>query len=173
MKNKVKIIVITGAESTGKSTLSRALADHFNVPFIPEYARDYIQDIGRDYTYNDVEFIAQHQIKQLNELLKQNHPFVILDTWLLITKVWFEEVFQKVPGWLEEHIENTPVDMFLICDTDLPWVADEVRENGGENREILQQKYINQIKKHTFNYELICGIHNERSAKAIEIISKL
>ena len=173
MKNKPKIIVITGAESTGKSTLSRALAKYFDVPFLSEYARDYIQDLERDYTYSDVEYIAKQQIDQLDKQLAENHSIIILDTWLLITKVWFEVVFNSVPTWLEKKIQETPIDICLVCDTDLPWIADKVRENGGENRELLQQRYIEEIKKSGFKYELISGVGDDRTVKAIQYISKL
>ena len=65
---KPKIVVITGAESTGKSKLAELLADKYNVPFIPEYARMYIENLGRKYEYSDVEIIAKKQIEQLNSL---------------------------------------------------------------------------------------------------------
>ncbi len=59
LKSKTKIIVITGAESTGKSTLTEALAKHFNVPYIPEIAREYIEKLPHKYNYRDVEIIAK------------------------------------------------------------------------------------------------------------------
>lgn len=169
-KNRPKIIVVTGAESTGKSTLTEALAKHYNVPFVSEFARDYILDLNREYTFEDVEFIAKKQIEQYRELIKSDTPFVILDTWLFITKIWFEIVFKTVPSWLEETIKQIPVDLFLVCDTDLPWIADQVRENGGANREMLQQRYINEIKKYNFTYQIIKGKKEKRTQNAIDIL---
>ena len=67
MNNKPKIIVITGAESTGKSTLTERLANHFNAPFIPETARQYVEKLNRKYTYSDVENIAKMQIEQFRD----------------------------------------------------------------------------------------------------------
>lgn len=173
MSNTSKIIVITGAESTGKSTLAKALASHFEVPYIPEYARDYVLNLKEQYTYNDVELIARKQAEQLKESLKLNEPIIILDTWLLITKVWFEVVFKSVPDWIEKEIKNTHIDMFLICDTDLPWVADDVRENGGENRNLLHKKYIEDIEKYNYKYQIINGDGATRVRNAIQAISKL
>ncbi len=167
MNNLPKIIVITGAESTGKSVLTETLAKHFEVPFIPEIAREYIEDLNRKYSYEDVEIIAKKQVNLLNQLLKSNQPYIFVDTWLIITKIWFEVVFEKVPTWIENEIQNTRVALFLVCDTDLPWIPDTVRENGGKNREILQQKYIQQIKKYNFRYTIISGKNEKRFENAL------
>lgn len=173
MSNTSKIIVVTGAESTGKSTLAKALANYFEVPYIPEYARDYIQNLKEEYTYSDVELIARKQTEQLKESLKLKEPIIILDTWLLITKVWFEVVFKSVPDWIENEIKNTHIDLWLVCDTDLPWVADDVRENGGENRSLLHEKYIGEIEKYNYSYKIINGDCDSRVNNAIQAISKL
>ncbi|WP_163323482.1 AAA family ATPase [Draconibacterium mangrovi] len=173
MKQTTKIIAITGAESTGKSTLAKALATHYKVPFVPEFARNYVEQLHRSYTYNDVILIAQKQVEQYNEMVLQQPPLIILDTWLLITKIWLDVVFGKVPAWIEETIKETRIDTFLVCDTDLPWVPDNVRENGGTNREKLQKTYIEEIKNYRFSYHLIKGNYEERKKAAIQVISSL
>ncbi|HDR50910.1 MAG TPA: ATPase [Mariniphaga anaerophila] len=173
MNYEPKIIVITGAESTGKSALTQWLANHFQAPFIPEYARDYIEKLGRKYLFSDVEFIARKQIQQLNELQKTNSPLIFSDTWLIITKIWFEEVYGRKPEWLEQKITNTKIDLFLVCDTDLPWIPDPVRENGGEKRLYLQKKYIETIEEYGFNYKIIRGKDDLRFTCALKYISKM
>ena len=164
------MIVITGAESTGKSTLTEALAHYFKVPFVPEYARSYIENLNREYNYNDVEIIARKQVEIFNSVKKSNSEFVFIDTWLIITKIWFEEVFNKIPSWIEHEIINTKINLFLVCDTDLPWIPDPVRENGGENRLKLQKKYIEQIEHYNFNYKIVSGNQNERIINAIKYL---
>jgi len=173
LKHRPIIIAITGAESTGKSTLSEALANYYRVPFHGEYARDYILNLGRKYTFEDVEFIARKQLEQYNELVKSDKPLVILDTWLVITKIWFDVVFDRIPEWIEEAIRIHPVDMFLVCDIDLPWKADDVRENGGENRLQLQQRYIKTIENYNFPYRIVGGNGNARLQNAIKVIDRL
>lgn len=173
LSTRPKIIVITGAESTGKSTLAEALAEHYKVPFVPEFARDYIVNLNRPYTYHDVEIIARKQVEQINELLETDHRFVFMDTWLIITKIWFEVVFKTIPGWLGEEIKKTNIDLYLVCDTDMPWVADDVRENGGEKREMLQKRYIEEIEKHGCTYHIISGRGDARIRNAIRFIEKL
>ncbi len=172
VKTASKIIVITGAESTGKSVLTKWLAKHYQVPYIPEFAREYIEKLNRDYTFSDVEEIAKNQINQINELKKTNQPFIFADTWLIITKIWFEVVFKKVPVWIDETIKKTKIDLFLVCDTNLPWIADPVRENGGKQREILQKRYIKTIKEYGFNYKIISGQNEERFKNALEAVQQ-
>jgi len=170
LKLSPKIIVVTGAESTGKSELVRKLATHFNCPLIPEYAREYIETLNRKYLFKDVEHIARMQVEKLNRLKDSNNDFVFVDTWLVITKVWFDEVFGHAPDWIEKTIRNTKIDLFLICDTDLPWVADSVRENGGEKRNLLQEKYIQMISSYNFNKEIVTGKNDDRFINALTMI---
>ena len=170
MNSSKKIIAITGAESTGKSTLAEALSKHYDVPFVPEYARDYIINLGGKYTFADVELIARKQLEQYRNLIETDYPVIILDTWLLITKIWFEVVFGKMPHWIEKEIHSHRIDLFLVCDTDLPWVADNVRENGGENRIKLQQTYIREIREHNFPFGVVSGTGDERIKNAIRLI---
>jgi nicotinamide riboside kinase len=172
VKNKPKLIVITGAESTGKSELTEWLANYFKAPFIPEFARSYIEKLNRKYTIQDVETIARMQVKQLGELLRQNHECIFSDTWLIITLIWFQEVFDITPEWLEHEIISTKVDLFLVCDTDLPWVPDNVRENGGEKRLYLQKRYIETIEAYSFQYKIVNGTNNIRYEKALHCLEE-
>jgi NadR type nicotinamide-nucleotide adenylyltransferase len=173
LKNKPKIIVITGAESTGKSTLTERLANHFEAPYIHEIAREYVENLGRKYTYSDVENIAKMQIAKFNSISKSDTPYIFVDTWLIVTKIWFEFVYNKTPDWIIQEILKTKIDLFLVCDIDLPWIYDPVRENGGENRRILQNKYIENINEFNFYYKLISGIDDERFNCALNYLSEL
>jgi len=173
LKNKPKIVVITGAESTGKSTLTERLANHFSVPYIPEIAREYVENLNRKYNYTDVENIAKMQITQFNKITHSDAPYIFVDTWLIVTKVWFEFVYHQIPDWLNSEIKKTKIDLFLVCDIDLPWIYDPVRENGGENRIILHKKYIENINNFKFDYKIVNGIDDERFYNAIHFLNQL
>ena len=170
MVEKPVKIVITGAESTGKSTLAERLAKHFQAKWMPEFSRSYIEQLNRVYTYSDIETIARHQIAAEQNIDPDTH-LIFFDTWLIITKVWFEFVYSKSPGWLHEFILQSNIGLFLVCDIDIPWIADPVRENGGENRIILQNIYLDQIKNYGFNYQVVSGIGEERVKKALNCVN--
>jgi NadR type nicotinamide-nucleotide adenylyltransferase len=166
-------IAVTGPESVGKSTLSATLAEQFGGAFVPEFAREYIGSLNHKYTYSDVEKIARQQIEEYNNaehLIKGKQPIVFFDTFLIITKVWFEVVFNKVPQWLPETIKQKPMDLYLLCYPDLPWEADNVRENGN-NRMELFERYRQNLNNYGFNYHIISGKGSERVEMAIQKIN--
>jgi NadR type nicotinamide-nucleotide adenylyltransferase len=172
-ENSIIRIVITGPESTGKTALAQALAEKLGTVWIPEYARSYVENLNRPYDYDDVVQIARHQIDQETTYSTEaGKGILIFDTWLIITKVWFDLVFGKCPEWVCEHIWSTKIDLFLICDTDLPWIADSVRENGGDKREELFQRYCNEIRSFGFNYEIVNGVGDARTINAMKLLSK-
>ncbi|MFO7940038.1 MAG: ATP-binding protein [Bacteroidales bacterium] len=168
----MKRVVICGPESTGKTVLSKALADYFQVPWVPEIARAYIEQLNRQYTYDDVAFIAQKQIEQDKQLEKQQLPWVIFDTWLIITKVWFEVVYRKNPKWLTLYMQQQHIDLVLLCAPDIPWVADGVRENGGAMRNILFQRYQHEIERLAAPFVVIQGDGQVRTQQAIDVIKQ-
>lgn len=173
MENSTKIIVITGAESTGKSTLTKALANYFDVPYIPEIAREYVENLKHHYTYYDLEIIAKGQIEKYNLLTISNPRYLFIDTWLINTKVWFEEVYKKTPEWLLKALQEIEIDLYLVCDIDLPWVFDPVRENGGENRIRLQKKYLQNIQQLNSEFKIVSGKNEQRIQVALESLKLL
>ena len=171
MNNPKQIrIAVTGPESTGKSTLSQQLAKEFNGQFIPEFAREYVRTLNNHYTFDDVEAIAKAQVEQYRLTESSSDNIFFFDTWLIITKVWFIWSFQKMPEWLDFEIRNCKMDLFLLCRPDLPWEADPVRENGGENRLKLFDLYIGELKHYGFSFVEIGGVGEERLSNAIDAV---
>jgi nicotinamide riboside kinase len=167
--NMNRVFFITGAESTGKSTLTTALAEHFGGIGIPEYARTYLESIHRHYEYSDVEAIARRQIALIHE---NTGPIVFFDTCLIILKIWFREVYNEVPDWLLKEIPLAGKGIYLLCEPDLPWLYDPLRENP-YRREYLSQQYEIEIKAAGFTYFRVSGQGEERVKNAIEIINKV
>jgi NadR type nicotinamide-nucleotide adenylyltransferase len=163
-------IVITGPEATGKTTLAAQLAAHYRTVFVPEYAREYIEQLNRPYVFEDLEHIARRQIKEVEIFENQANRILFLDTYLIITKVWFDIVYKKCPFWVVEAIKRSDIDLFLLCQSDLPWTPDSVRENGGEMREKLFQIYKTELEHFGFNYGIVEGFEKVRLEKAIDLI---
>jgi len=165
-------IVITGPESTGKTELTQLLAAHYGGVVVPEFAREYVENLNRKYTYNDVVSIAEEQLRKRELAAGEPAGMIFFDTELIITKVWFEEVFNSCPEWLTQKAKEPFADFYLLCSPDIPWEDDSVRENGGEMREYLFNKYREELEDNCFPYYIVSGNNEVRSHNAINGINK-
>jgi NadR type nicotinamide-nucleotide adenylyltransferase len=170
---QVKLVVITGPECTGKSTLSQQLATHYNTLFVPEYAREYIENLCRPYNYDDVVHIAEVQRSRAHNLISQSKGVLFLDTYLIITKIWFNVVFGRHPDWIDEELSRNIISLYLLCDTSIPWQADPVRENGGVMREKLYLMYKDELDKLGCTYSVISGLGQQRLNSATKAVDQL
>ncbi len=165
-------VAILGPESTGKSSLAKSLAEYFNTDWVPEYAREYIENLTEAYIYEDVCKIANKQIEQEKEYdtaSSENDNYVFFDTELIITKVWFEYKFGRVPDFLNERLATGFFDYYLLCAPDLPWISDPVREHG-DDREFFFNWYKKEIERLNKPYSIINGIGSQRIANALEAL---
>ncbi len=150
-------IGILGAESCGKSTLGTALAQELKGTYVAEYARDYVGSLTRPYTYEDVVHIAHKQCEQLTD--PYSTDLVFFDTELIITKVWFMHKYGKCPPFLTEMLAHYPIHFALLCDCDLPFVYDPLRENPDLRQELTNQ-YQQELERYHIPYAIVRG-HNE------------
>jgi NadR type nicotinamide-nucleotide adenylyltransferase len=168
-----KKIVVTGPESTGKSTLSEQLAAHYKTAWVPEYARQYLLEIRRPYTYEDLLIIARGQIEQEDRITASTKPpLLFIDTDMYVMKVWCEFVFGKCHSFILDEIVKRKYDRYLLCNTDLPWVADELREYPDlESRKRLYHMYKDLMINQQTPWFDISGDYNERLQKAIAAVN--
>ena len=145
---------IIGPESSGKSTLARYLANRYHGILEPEYAREYVESKGTtDVSYDELCFIAHHQIENMESI---SGDVVFFDTELVVTKVWFDYAFGRVPEWLNEAILRMPMDVYLLTKPDLPWVPDPARSNGSDAiRHELFNRYEAEIQTLNIPYYII------------------
>src|SRR4051812_7997452 len=171
----LKKIVIIGPESTGKSTLCEQLADHYKTEWVPEFARIYLLEIRRPYTYEDLLYIAEEQVKQEDRICTSvKAPMVFIDTDMYVVKVWCEYVFKKCHRFVLDQIVERSYDGYLLCNTDLPWVEDELREYPDpESRKRLFCMYKDLMVNQATPWIKISGNYKERLEKAINFISGL
>ena len=166
-------IAITGPESTGKSTLAEKLARHFYIGFIPEYSRTYLENFEGQYTENDVVEIAKGQYNLILEEEKKNPEILIADTETIVCKIWVEYVFKHSNETIDNILKQQNFDLYLLCDIDLPWVYDPLRENPNiEERKELLDIYKNTLTKMNVPFEIVSGDDEERVNNAINIINK-
>ncbi|HCL83137.1 MAG TPA: ATPase [Chitinophagaceae bacterium] len=171
----LKKIVVTGPESTGKSTLSGQLALKYQTQWVPEFAREYLTALGRPYTYDDLLIIARGQIAMEDRITANlKSPLVFMDTDLYVIKVWCEYVFGKCHPFILDEIVKRKYDAYLLCNTDLPWVADTLREYP-DHKTRYQLYHIYKdllINQHTPWFD-ISGGYEERLQKAIQYVDRL
>ena len=168
----IKKIVLIGSESTGKTELAEHLAKLYNTVNIPEYARVYIESLNRTYNYQDVEKIAMKQVEQEKIFSKNANKILFYDTYLIITKIWFHHVFHHVPNWIDMHLKNADIDLFLLCNNDIEWKYDPSRENP-DLREYLFEKYKSELKNYKFNYRIVKGRGEKRFENAERYVKEL
>lgn len=137
-RDALRVVCTVGPESTGKTTICRELARRFGVPWLGEYAREYLD--GRPYGAEDVAAIAREQMRREAALLASAESGVVLDTDLAVVVVWWSERFGAVPDWLEHAFAAQSPRLYLLCRPDLPWEADPLRESPG-NLDRLYARY--------------------------------
>lgn len=172
--SKPKRILILGPESTGKSTLAEDLANHFGEPWVPEFAREYLENINRPYRFEDLLEIGKGQAAFEDELAGKANRFLFCDTDLRVIHIWSEHRFGKTNPWVLEEIRRRKYDLILLTDTDLPWTPDPLREYPElEIRQYFFEKYLKLARESGFAFEIISGDRALRKQKAVELVNKL
>ena len=175
----IKKIVVLGPESTGKSTLCEQLATHFKTSWVKEYAREYLLANGTNYSFDNLLDVAKGQIlledQAMNVLKDKDAPVpVFIDTDMYVLKVWCEFVFDNCHHWILNQIIERKYDLYLLCDIDLPWVKDELREYPDlETREKLYHHYKDIMLNQNVPWVNISGNYEERLQKAIGAVDKI
>jgi NadR type nicotinamide-nucleotide adenylyltransferase len=168
---EIKKIVIIGPESTGKSTLCEQLAQHYKTQWVPEYAREYLLKLGKHYSYDDLLPIAKGQVELEEQFARSNPGLLFIDTDLYVMQVWSEFVFGKCHQYIIDQVAVRKYHLYLLCDTDLPWKKDELREYPElETREKLFHIYKNILVNQATPWSLIRGSNEERLIKAIRAV---
>ncbi len=122
------IVAVVGPECSGKTTLAMQLASSLGAPWLPEFARSYLD--GRvDYSEVDLERIARGQLAGELALVEASHPLVVLDTDLIVIQVWWQEKYGHVPTWVADHLRHQAPREYLLARPDLLWQADPLRES--------------------------------------------
>ena len=167
----LKKILILGPESTGKSTLAKDLSTHFSEPWAPEFSREYLENLTRDYDFEDLSTIAKGQLKVEDDAAQTGKEFLFCDTDLRVIHIWSAHRFGKTSPWIVEEIENRVYDLILLTDIDMDWEPDLLREHPEpEMRFYFFKKYLELAKSSGFPFEIISGSREERLGKAISAI---
>ena len=164
-------IVITGPESSGKTTLANYLSANYNVPLVEEYARYYLENLSKPYTFDDVILMAE---EQLRHELNCNNNLCVCDTDLTVFYVWIKEKYKKEVAWINQHLAAAQNKIYLLCDVLENWEEDPLREHPNiEDRKRLFNEYIKLLEFFNLKFHIISGDLKTRQKKCEEIISSL
>ena len=166
----VKIVII-GPESTGKTTLTQQLATHFNMPFVPEYARIYLeQKANPGYELSDLEAIAKTQIALTEGELTKAPKLLFCDTDLVTLHIWALDKFDRPIPFVESALSVQKANLYLLCKPDIAWQPDPLREDATRREELFEwNAWV--LKSINAQYHTIEGAGNARFQQALQVVN--
>ncbi|MCX2573845.1 ATP-binding protein [Pedobacter sandarakinus] len=171
MNIPVRKIAIVGPESTGKSTLSKQLAKHYKVAWVPEYARYYCENLAAPYTLQDEINMYYGQLALEDAVLATNEKgFIICDTTFVTVKIWSDEMLGETPQLVLDALPERPYDLYLLMDIDLPWQDDPLRDFPNQ-REYFMEVWHKELTSLKAKYKVISGLGEDRIQNAISVIN--
>ena len=154
-------VVLTGSESTGKTTLAADLARHYNVLWVPEYVRTYATWKLAPLDAGDVSPIARGQIAVQDAALTRASGLLLLDTDLLSTAVYAAHYYGECPDWVTQAVLARRADLYILCDIDVPWTCDPQRDRAND-RAAIQGLFREALRSRGFPVADVHGGWRER-----------
>ncbi|MGN2430152.1 AAA family ATPase [Pseudomonas syringae] len=171
----MKVLVLTGPESSGKSWLSAEIHKRFGGVMVGEYVREFIEQQGRDTFYSDIPTIAQGQLAREDAARARAPELLILDTHLLSNMLWSRTLFGDCPAWIEEQLLGRAYDLHLLLSPKgVDWISDGQRcqPELGERQAFFDagRKWLD---KHQKPYQVLDGDWQLRREQAMAAVTKL
>ena len=162
-------IAITGPESSGKTTLAKALSEHYNISFVPEFARTYLEKTEGKYKQLDLDIIAQGQLKSI---ISAEDTIVISDTDFSVLEIWSQYKYKNTSELINKLVQKELFDLHILCSPDIPWEADLLRENPN-SRDLLFELYSKSLNSNNKNFIVVNGSAKNRLEKSIQAVDPL
>lgn len=167
----MKRICFHGAESTGKSVLAEKLAAELDLPWVPEYGREYAENFGTEFTLTDLLAIADGHEERVRRIEACGAPLAILDTDPLMTAAWAEMLFGAAPP---ELLSYPKADLYLLFEPDVPWVEDGTRFFGSPaDRARFATLAEAMLDRAGVPFQRIGGTWTQREAQVREVLAGL
>lgn len=165
-------IAIVGPECSGKTTLARALADHFAAPCVAEHARQYLAALEHAYNEAHLLELAIGQLNDEQDAMDGGAELVICDTDMITMRIWSEEKFGRCDPWIIAQSEERHYDLWMLCSPDIPWESDPLRENP-HDRDRLFQAYMAMLDRLNKPYVILSGSREARLKNALRAVARL
>jgi len=166
------VVVVTGSECTGKTTLTADLAAHFEAPSSPEFVREYLDAKGTPLGADDVSPIARGQMRAEDEAVASASRVVIKDTDLMSTVVYSRHYYGACPDWIAEAATARSADLYLLLHPDVPWVADGLQRDAPGERAEMHVRFRRQLEDSGALIVDIAGPWETRRETAIDAIAR-
>lgn len=163
-----QLIVVTGPESSGKSTLALEIASTLDISIVPEHARAYLTRRDGQYQLHDLVNIASHQLDDVSRVMPAGQ-LVVSDTFMLDIVVWATVKFGEVPEPVWELYSRYPPSLYLLCRPDIPWERDPLRENE-MHRNVLFDEFVRQLEHDDTPVEVVEGASKQRLEIALKAV---
>lgn len=165
-------LVLTGPESSGKSSLAARLANHFSCPWAPEYARIFLEQQGPNCSFERLQALADQHLQWQRQHVPTDCPFGILDTDLINYKIWCEVQYGKCHPSILRQLHQEAHHVYLLVAPDLPWVADPLRKHP-HLRHRLFELHREEIESRGRDFRIITGTGEERVRRGISAAREL
>jgi NadR type nicotinamide-nucleotide adenylyltransferase len=167
-------IVFYGPESTGKTTLAKKLAQHFNTKWVPEFARDLLQqkfeNTGKACEASDIRPIVDGQLKTENKLIQKANQYLFCDTDPLETYVYAKVYFPEDDfTWLDHLNERLNYDHYFLTYIDTPWIEDDLRDKPNE-RERMYEEFLKELRRRNKKFTILKGDLKTRTKTVLDTI---
>ena len=154
------LICVTGPESTGKTTLAQRLAESLGTEWVPEAARVYAERVGRLLTPSDIEPIAREHMALADAAAQRvrarGGTVLVMDTDLVSTTVYARHYYGEAPEWLEREKRARRAILYLLCDVDVAWIPDGIRDRPS-NREWMFRQFLDALSMPGARVRIIRG----------------
>ena len=166
----VKKICFYGPESVGKTTMAMKMAAHYKTEFVPEAARDILQD--NNFAEKDIIAVAQLQDRYIQEKLLTANKLLFCDTDAITTAIYSQHYLGKIPELVGELEMKTTYDQYFFLDIDVPWIADPLRDQSHRRKEMMEI-FENELVKRKIAYIIVRGNYQEREEQVISHIDEM
>lgn len=165
-------IAVVGAESTGTTTLARALAEHYKAPWVPEYGRLYSEALWQaEFAWTDSDFvhIAKVQQEMERELAAKSHGLIICDTNATATQLWQDRYLGHISPAVKQIAAKDKVDIYILTGDEIPFVQDGIRD-GEHIRHQMHRQFEQMLKQQDIPYSVARGSLDKRLRAAVKHI---